>query len=335
LIDKSTLLLNKPLVDGMSERATTCLLVLVGLPGAGKSTTAKCIIDHLSSSSADIQATHIQFDDFYSANDGTKFNMDEWKRARAKALETIESHLTAPLADPPTSTSLYRLIIADDTFHLRSMRAHAHSLARKHQAAHIQLYIDTCLKQALLQNKARPNPLPDHIIVTAALHTMQSPASSSFPWDKKCLKYSEIQSLASDIQQQQQQQQQLILLWNVIWKEWGPPLRQVPHPTEVEAERDQARQATSANRTHQLDITLRSMVGKVMKEWISSLSEHENNKQHTKDLERDMTHARRLLLTKVHHGNADDSDSDTEYIVMQFAQQQESIMRRHRHQLQH
>ena len=76
------------------------------------------------------------------------------------------------------------------------------------------------------------------------------------------------------------------------------------------------------------------MVGKVMKEWTSSSPKHVN-KQYTKDLERDMTHARRLLLTKGRHGKDDDSDNNTEFIVMEFAQEQESIMRRHRRQLQH
>lgn len=312
----------------MNERAKTCLLVLAGLPGAGKSTIAKGILDHLSSSAANIQATHVHFDDFYNNNDATKFNMDEWKRARDKALETIESHLTAP------STSHFCLIIADDTFHLRSMRIQARTLARKHQAAHIQLYIDTFLNQALLQNKGRPNPLPDHIIITAALHTMQSPASSSLPWDSKCLKYSEIQALGSNYPTTTpatEQQQIIMVLWNVIWKEWGPPLPPAPDPAEVEAERDQARQATAASTMHQLDITLRSMVGKVMAEWTS---EHVNNKQYTKELEKDMNQARRLLLTKVRRDNGHSECDRSQYIVMEFAQQQESMVRRYHRQLQ-
>jgi hypothetical protein len=172
---------------------------------------------------------------------------------------------------------------------------------------------------------------------------MQSPASSSLPWDRKCLKYSEIQALASDIPPTtattKQQQNLMVILWNVIWKGWGPPLPPAPDPAEVEAERDQARQATSASTTHQLDINLRSMVGKVMKEWTASSSEHvNNNKQYTKDLEKDMNQARRLLLTKVRQhddGNSDHDGDASGYIVMEFAQLQESIMRRYHRQLQH
>jgi tRNA uridine 5-carbamoylmethylation protein Kti12 len=132
------------------------LLVLCGLPGAGKSTFAH----HLKRQAEEIsggeqlgtslEVHHLSFDDIFFGDesaDSEQFEADKWRLSREQALLKVE-HLIQDSLRPdglspyplphlcygtPTLSALAgnRLIVVDDNMYYRSMRRRCFQVAKK------------------------------------------------------------------------------------------------------------------------------------------------------------------------------------------------------------
>lgn len=80
-----------------------CFVLLVGIPGAGKSTIARAIKDSL------VDAEVIEFDQVELELNGGTFSSEKWQASREQSMKRAKE-----------STANY--VILDDNFYYRSMR---------------------------------------------------------------------------------------------------------------------------------------------------------------------------------------------------------------------
>lgn len=99
------------------------LVVLYGLPGAGKSTLAKGVGEALGGS----VCHHISVDDLMGASEGewTPAAREAWHAARATMILRVREVIDAAEAEVPL------VVILDDNFQLKSMRKAVFHLARE------------------------------------------------------------------------------------------------------------------------------------------------------------------------------------------------------------
>ena len=162
-----------------ASRAPACLLTTCGLPGAGKSTLVRALAAFLAEdgpgASLGVRVSHVCFDDierrllatstFTSAStDPPAFDPATWRAARAEAF----AELARLLATRSDDARPHYLVVADDTFHYAGMRYQCRQLARRHAAAHVQLYLSSDPDAASRRNEARATPVPRDAFVRMA-----------------------------------------------------------------------------------------------------------------------------------------------------------------------
>jgi O-phosphoseryl-tRNA(Sec) kinase len=132
--------------------ARAMLLVLCGLPGAGKTTLARRLASSLTDGPAQVQAEvrHCSFDSVYFGGDDggseaeapPEFELGRWRQSRAQALAQVERLIAESRA--PTSSSL---VVVDDNMYYRSMRHQCYLIAKK------------CTTHAPLRTRRRTTPV--------------------------------------------------------------------------------------------------------------------------------------------------------------------------------
>lgn len=196
--------------DQNPPRAPVCLLLLCGLPGAGKTSLARALEEQAAQNC--VEARLINFDEHGCQPSNTSrdagdaggladgsFDAAAWQQARRQAMEAVEAALrvdktTGGIAcdaaqhqmekeqqhAAPQSPAPCRLVIADDNMHLRGMRWQCYSLARTARAAAVLLYVRCSAAMALQRNASRPpaQRVPAHVITRMA-ETLEEPAGSS------------------------------------------------------------------------------------------------------------------------------------------------------------
>ncbi|GAQ78956.1 Voltage-gated shaker-like K+ channel subunit beta [Klebsormidium nitens] len=108
------------------------------------------------------------------------FSPELWKRARRLAIQKVEE-LLREANEKEGPLAQRTLVIADDNFHLRSMRRELYVLARTLRAAIVFLYATTVLETSLSRNALRPpgKQVPKESILRMAA-TFEPPGQSAF-----------------------------------------------------------------------------------------------------------------------------------------------------------
>ena len=118
-----------------SSESTSCIIVLCGLPGAGKTTLAQSLLTRSTDDELKIQV--VSFDKMWhsEAKTGGKaqdptvdFDPSVWKSARDKSLQQIAECIDQSEAQKPKRHKF--AIIADDNMYYRSMRHRLFKFAR-------------------------------------------------------------------------------------------------------------------------------------------------------------------------------------------------------------
>lgn len=288
------------------------LVVLVGLPGVGKSTVCKNLSSYVNGKceGQKVHYIHVCYDELIPLSAQERFAQlkqcgeemrhsanENWKTARrnvhSKVDQLVECLKSKNLNDFVLNffnlsnkiieeEALY-VVLLDDNFYYRSMRYEYFQLARKHTVGFCQLYIECTTEIAVQQNLQRETRVPTAVIEAMA-GKLQPPLPSEHSWE------SATYILHAD------NLKESYSTWNMVYKCFASPVLQLE---DRELEVAESRLECSRSVAHQADIYLRSLVGQVIKE---SLSKGNMGSDELSVLSRTVNAGRQSLLADVRSG---------------------------------
>lgn len=151
---------------------TVVIVLLCGLPGAGKSTISAHIVSE--SRKRSFKASVVSFDDFVTED----WNQTSFKEGREKGL-SILSNLVQAFNEKPASDAITTVIIVDDIMYLKSMRRKVYVVARDNNCPLITVLVDAELRTILERNAARHGKARIEQSVIHKIHSnFENPCSS-------------------------------------------------------------------------------------------------------------------------------------------------------------
>ncbi|KAL6763311.1 hypothetical protein V8C86DRAFT_346747 [Haematococcus lacustris] len=260
-------------------RAPVCLLVLIGLPGAGKSSIAAALARSSGRPDCPVPNASVQvvtFDDYLDAALLNKsetsqtgqlaFSPEAWKASQVQALQQIQLLLQHQPCQPEhvqkqTTVQAPLLVVADDNHPLRSMRYHCCQLAR---AAFCQLYVRCPLACAMRRNRARTGPRRVPSCALLRLHEcMEPPDAAKHSWEASCLTLDSSSMSEGSTQAdagEQDAEDAAARVWQWLRDAWGPAAAAPPSPAQLAAQRTAGQAANDASQLHALDLGTRKLV---------------------------------------------------------------------------
>ncbi|XP_017055786.1 L-seryl-tRNA(Sec) kinase [Drosophila ficusphila] len=153
-----------------------CLVALIGLPGAGKTSLCSWLLDQLSVLHVG-HVIHLCYDDFFDVKFSAEPTYKEQRENILNLIEELISVIQAKTNWPPqvkriassndcSSNSENYLIMCDDNFYYRSMRHKVYQLCRKYSCTFGQIHLTTPLNICLQANETRSDlsQVPANII---------------------------------------------------------------------------------------------------------------------------------------------------------------------------
>ncbi|XP_061398591.1 L-seryl-tRNA(Sec) kinase [Musca vetustissima] len=231
-----------------------CIIALIGLPGVGKTTFCKLL---LQSESLSFNIFYICYDDFIKI---TQENLVQYKEQREQLLNSLET-LVATFKTTKTldktlmpHCSTYKdngndrlLILCDDNHYYGSMRYRLYQIARNYSLSYGQLYFNCSLELALQQNALRNEfqRVPNEII--KKMHSkLEIPDSKTNYWEENTL---------SLIPQNITKEYISLHILPYIVKLFAEPLKPLQIPDKC---------PTKQSQVHELDLQMRKHIGVVI-----------------------------------------------------------------------
>lgn len=283
----------------MEKNIEVSVLCMSGLPAAGKSTLCKSLLNHFGDENTFHSLAYINYDDMTfnlakekdsiseeSNNTGnclfTDRYLDAWRETRTKALLQLQNELSMKkdesyihyLEDSNKAKSFKKFIIMDDNFHLRSMRRDVYKICRDYIAdknadeknvaiGFTILYVNSSLDKALQNNEKRlgtKSYIPKETI-RKMFETLEPPDGDKAHFERCFVDTSTIldfdsHSLGSSFLQQ--------LHSSMIMSIEEYSVQPLP-PKKTMAEIEKERLETLKSTMHQVDLTLRALVGATCK----------------------------------------------------------------------
>jgi len=248
------------------------LLLLVGLPGCGKTSLCKKLLLNKDSKYSKLVFIHVSFDDHIPLVNQEKFaimrqnkdnvdNDDTWKNARSMLLTSVEemvkalksrtvNEVTKKFINIDEVNDQQFIVLLDDNFYYKSMRYEYYQMARRQSVGYCQVYIECSVSDAAQNNSKRDTQIPFSVIQVMA-ERMQIPQTQNLAWER-----SSITLLANNLD----------LHINVVYDLAITCLRNPVSPLEDREEEIALSQLQcSQSHAHQADILLRSLVGTIIK----------------------------------------------------------------------
>ncbi|KAH8354820.1 hypothetical protein KR084_009136 [Drosophila pseudotakahashii] len=166
-----------------------CLVALIGLPGAGKSTLCSWLLSQQAALLRLRHIVHLCYDDFldvglpYKEQRGSIFNLLEQLIAAIQA-DTVWPPQVRRIAS--SSSGEHILILCDDNFFYRSMRHQLHQLCRSAGCVYGQLHIASSLDACLGTNATRSGAIRVPADVIRLMNErLEAPGSEA--WERNSL----------------------------------------------------------------------------------------------------------------------------------------------------
>lgn len=250
------------------------LLLLVGLPGCGKTSLCKKLLLNKDSKYSKFIFIHVSFDDHIPLVNQEKFaimrqnkdnvdNDDTWKNARSMLLTSVEEMVKALRSRTVNETTKkfinidevcndqQFIVLLDDNFYYKSMRYEYYQMARRQFVGYCQVYIECSVSDAAQNNDQRDIQIPFSVIQVMA-ERMEIPQTQDLAWER-----SSITLLANNLD----------LKIDVVYDLATKCLMNPVCPLEDREEEIAASKLQcSQSRAHQADILLRSLVGTIIKD---------------------------------------------------------------------
>ncbi|EDV46721.1 L-seryl-tRNA(Sec) kinase [Drosophila erecta] len=172
-----------------------CLVALIGLPGAGKSSLCTWLLGQQAALRVR-HIVHVCYDDFL---DGTPSAELAYKEQRVRIFKVIEKLISAIQEDtdwPPQfrrisskgdCNSKGHLILCDDNFYYRSMRHKLHQLCRDSGCVFGQIYMASSLDSCMQANSVRSDATRVPVDVVRQMNERLEVPDTSEPWERNSL----------------------------------------------------------------------------------------------------------------------------------------------------
>ncbi|KAK8738317.1 hypothetical protein OTU49_004162 [Cherax quadricarinatus] len=287
------------------------LVVLVGLPGVGKSTLCKKLSFHLMHKweGHTVQSIHVCYDNLIPLSLQEKFfklkqcgeenqtDDDNWKSARRNVYSSVDQLIQClkmecqndmvlnffNISNKVVDKEALYVVLLDDNFYYRSMRYEYFQLARKHTIGFCQLYIECTTDTAIQQNMHRQERVPS-MVIEAMAAKLQPPLPSENSWESNTYILQ-----ANNLDKSQG-------VWDLIYQCFTSP---VPQLDDHELEKAEARLKCSHSVAHQADIYLRSLVSQAIR---AAHSKGNMGSNELSSLSCDVNVSRQSVLAAVRNG---------------------------------
>ena len=150
----------------MASIQPAAIVVLIGLPAAGKSTFAKLLSDNLESNEhKDIKTVLVTYDELIPLDVQKKYaenpSEKEWKIQRQSISKNVDKLLSGEEVQcfkiPKIDRNMSKIIfLIDDNNYYGSMRYEYFQIARKFEVGFCQFYLDITVDEAKKNNQTRP-----------------------------------------------------------------------------------------------------------------------------------------------------------------------------------
>lgn len=185
-----------------------CLNVLVGIPGAGKTTYCQRIQEYLNVTYSSLKAIHICFDDFIKFDAAIDLENSSFRDKRKRFLELLEQFIQAlniidftnleqinnvlhqefnnKISINVPLTPLRYLILIDDNMYYRSMRYQIFQISRRLRTGYFQTFFNVSLETATARNRERANPVPEEVI-SRMFYKLEKPDENICKWENNTI----------------------------------------------------------------------------------------------------------------------------------------------------
>jgi len=250
------------------------LLLLIGLPGCGKTSLCKKLLLNKDSQYSKLNFIHVSFDDHIPLDNQEKFaimkqkednvdNEDTWKNARYKLYLSVEEMIKGLKAETVNDafkkfTNIEKvysdnqfIVLLDDNFYYKSMRYEYYQMARSLSIGYCQVYIECSISDAIKNNSKRETQIPNSVIQVMS-ERMQIPQKHNLEWEKNSI---ELLSNNVDVS--------IKFVYDLAVKCLRNPVCPLEdREEEIAISKLQCSQSVA----HQADIILRSLVGTIIKD---------------------------------------------------------------------
>ena len=293
------------------------VIVLCGLPAAGKTTLAREIVRHYQGGGGSVRVEHICYDRIYQSHccgsssspssPSSSFDPRQWKQSREMALNTL-SHL---LQQPRTSSSKDLIVVVDDNMHYRSMRFECYRVCRRratsspsHSISFCVIHVSTPLSICLRRNAQRTGrQRVAEEVVRRMGENMQRPRERG-----RGGRYAGVERSAVEVEGMGEE------VVGFIEKAWGEGEVVVVRAEGKGKGKDSNSSATLKSCKHQADIRMRKVMGKWVRRGREIEREMEAQAQQSPSLAqvaKEMNAVRREIIQQV-VGDYGDGDGDSE-----------------------
>ena len=257
----------------MSDATTTAAVVVMGLPGSGKTGTCASLVTLARSLKGEIDADAdaqvvsnievdiVSFDDV-AASLGVK-GVEGWHAAREEAYAQIAARLDAARTRCECSSANNEqserraIVLVDDTMVYRSMRKRVHALAVGAGAAYACVYVEIPIEEATARDASRPSPSRvGAATIAREAARLEQPDAASYAWEACSFRCDGMLPAAERASLMFQQ-----LLHQLPWT---PAVRVGRTVEEARALREAGSAANAASQAHAADIRTRAMLSRAM-----------------------------------------------------------------------
>lgn len=301
-------------VNGFETR----IIILVGLPGSGKSYLSREMKNYYTKSHSSMEVQVIEYDQITkslnrkSKNEKANIDVknwlddvDAWRETRSHALHLLEKHLHEMKRRAIDGNLIPQsVVIMDDNFYLRSMRREVYKICQDFvsncpdvmgKIGFVFVHVDTNVQQCIVNNEMRKNTdeyIPQETIIKMST-SIEPPNVQKASFEHLSLSTSKFRTdsnglLSSSIYETIDQLTNDSIMFHCIKQ----------NTVKSEEEIEEERKITRLSVMHRTDLILRSLVSKTCK--------------CDKSLARTANEVRKSIITNFH--NSYDNDPKAEHL---------------------
>uniref|UniRef100_A0A1B6EWK7 Phosphoseryl-tRNA kinase n=1 Tax=Cuerna arida TaxID=1464854 RepID=A0A1B6EWK7_9HEMI len=266
----------------MCSQSKVCLILLVGIPGSGKSFFRAFLEDYVrANNKTELGLTRICsvcYDNYSSVRNPSQLcNGNKWKNERLRIMKDVQNICTLlKQNDCKKINELFpnvilngseenpdcSLIVIDDNMFYRSMRYEYFKLGKAINLSFCQIFFDISLEEALKCNEQRHinSKIPD-VVIKTMFSKIEHPQPGRYLWEVNSVSVSS----HADFQDKNIFNSVITCIKHAI----ANPLKVI----DMNSIKEEAQRITKSNALHQIDNVLKQLVGLCIKQKLQENAE--------------------------------------------------------------